>query len=241
MPLCAIDACWSTESRDGGRVRVLPDGCVDLLFSGGHLFTSELLLEAQEVDVTAGAWFVGVRFAPGHAGLALPLAPAACVGRSFRARDLDPSFAELERRLQDSGGRAEAFTLLSQAVTARVARAPERRAPPDRVRWAIAQLPKRAIHDVAAELGVSERTLARLVEQWTGLTPKHLSRALRLQQVVRGLRAQQPLVDLALEAGFADQPHLTREVRRMTGLTPRALRHDIGEQSSTRNPLRSRT
>ncbi len=223
----SIDACWSSVSRAGGPVRVLPDGCIDLLFAGGRLFTSRLVLEAETVELPAGTWAVGVRFAPGHAGAALPLMASSCLGHSFAATEVDASFAELEHRLQDCSEPTDALRLLEDAVLRRLRRALPKRQPPEHVGWAITQLPLRAVHDVAAELRVSERTLARGVEQWTGLTPKQLARVRRLQQVVRGLRAGASLVDLALDAGFADQPHLTREVRRLTGLTPAGLRRDL--------------
>jgi AraC-like DNA-binding protein len=38
------------------------------------------------------------------------------------------------------------------------------------------------------------------------------------------LKSNQPLVEIALAAGFADQPHFTRSFKRITGLTPTDFR-----------------
>jgi len=78
--------------------------------------------------------------------------------------------------------------------------------------------------------------LARVV----GVHRAHLARSFRSRfrvsvgDYVRGLRldwaaerlatSDQPIVDVALEAGFADQSHLTRWFRRRTGLTPARYR-----------------
>jgi methylphosphotriester-DNA--protein-cysteine methyltransferase len=58
-----------------------------------------------------------------------------------------------------------------------------------------------------------------------GLAPKEFARVQRLQATLRALdRDNAPLAMLASDAGFADQAHATREVQRVTGLTPARLR-----------------
>ena len=48
----------------------------------------------------------------------------------------------------------------------------------------------------------------------------------RFERFATALRAkpEQPLAQAALDAGYADQAHLTREVRRYADLTPAGLR-----------------
>jgi AraC-like DNA-binding protein len=71
--------------------------------------------------------------------------------------------------------------------------------------------------------------LGRLHRHFTaavGYGPKTLQRVLRLQRVL-AQAGRQPLVgrlaDIALDAGYADQAHMSREVRALTGRNPRAL------------------
>ena len=57
------------------------------------------------------------------------------------------------------------------------------------------------------------------------LTPQKYLRKLRLRIASRALiSASEPLSELALDCGFADQSHFTREFRRQFGRTPRDYR-----------------
>ena len=68
------------------------------------------------------------------------------------------------------------------------------------------------------EFGWSERTLRRRCRSAFGYGPKTLERILRFQSFLRLLSSgRAPLSVLAIEAGYADQAHLTREVRRLSG------------------------
>lgn len=58
-----------------------------------------------------------------------------------------------------------------------------------------------------------------------GLGAKAFARVLRLQATIRAIdRGAEPIAQLALQSGFSDQAHATREVQRVTGLTPARLR-----------------
>src|SRR5437764_768906 len=75
--------------------------------------------------------------------------------------------------------------------------------------------------ELAAGVGLGERQLRRRCEDAVGYGPKTLERVLRFQRF-RSLasRGAASLAELALLAGYADQPHLTREYRRLAGGTP---------------------
>jgi AraC-like DNA-binding protein len=83
---------------------------------------------------------------------------------------------------------------------------------------------------VARQAGISMRHLERLSRDWVGLPPGQLVRLLRFQRAVRGLSLGPalPLARLALETGYADQAHLTREFRRYSGMTPSHFRAGVG-------------
>jgi transcriptional regulator GlxA family with amidase domain len=81
---------------------------------------------------------------------------------------------------------------------------------------------RRAIRAVADELGISERHLERLFLERVGTRPKLFARVLRVQRAIALLESRrEPAATLV--AGFADEPHLVREFRALTGLTPRKL------------------
>ena len=80
------------------------------------------------------------------------------------------------------------------------------------------------VAETAARTFVSERALQRRFAHDVGYGPKVLQRVLRFQRFMRELAA--PRVELAraaLLAGYADQSHLSRETRRLAGLSPRQL------------------
>lgn len=81
---------------------------------------------------------------------------------------------------------------------------------------------------IASAVGLGERQLERLFADRMGLSLRLYRRIVRLRHAVLRAGHGVPLVDVALEAGFADQAHLTRDVRDLTGCTPRALLRHVG-------------
>lgn len=82
---------------------------------------------------------------------------------------------------------------------------------------------------VAAAVGVHRVHFARAFRDHYGEPVGRLVRRLRLQRALRLLEGGLPLAQVALEAGYADQSHLTREVSRNIGLSPARLRKRNGE------------
>jgi transcriptional regulator GlxA family with amidase domain len=83
------------------------------------------------------------------------------------------------------------------------------------------------IDRLADQLSWSARRLHRRFVDACGDGPKMLQRILRLQRAIRLARAgahpTMGLAGLAREAGFADQAHMNRDFRALTGITPRVL------------------
>jgi AraC-like DNA-binding protein len=82
-----------------------------------------------------------------------------------------------------------------------------------------------AIGRLAQECGLSERHLRRRFVAAVGLSPKALARIRRLRaSLVEALADPQGRwVELAAACGYADQAHLVREYRRLSGLAPEAF------------------
>ncbi|CAN5820977.1 AraC family transcriptional regulator [soil metagenome] len=83
-----------------------------------------------------------------------------------------------------------------------------------------------AVSDVADEIGWSARNLQRQCAAVYGYGPATLRRVLRFRKAVGMLRAGVAVTDAAAGAGYADQPHLHREVRALAGVGVAALRYD---------------
>ena len=77
------------------------------------------------------------------------------------------------------------------------------------------------VAQICDELGLTERSLQRLVHRRLGLTPKWLIQRRRLQGAAERLRTGfVSLGDVAAELGYADQPHFHRDFSRVTSMTP---------------------
>jgi AraC-like DNA-binding protein len=79
---------------------------------------------------------------------------------------------------------------------------------------------------VVARTGASHRRFIQLFRDAVGLAPKRFRRVTRFQRALDSLRIapEGGLASLALDLGYADQAHLTREFRAMAGLSPTAWR-----------------
>lgn len=88
-----------------------------------------------------------------------------------------------------------------------------------------------ATHALAAEAGVHPVSLARAFRRHYGESVSECVRRLRLQRAAHLITTtEQPLAQVAAEAGFSDQSHLTRTLRAEAAVTPAALRALAGLQ-----------
>ena len=126
-------------------------------------------------------------------------------------------------RTPEPGG-AVLDDLLIEAMAA-LEPAPPRRPGPDppwlrRAREALGEeaVPIRLL---ASDAGMHPVQLAREFRRSVGMPPTEYRRRARLGRAFQSLAVTgAPLADAALGAGYADQSHMTREFRRVTGLTP---------------------
>lgn len=77
------------------------------------------------------------------------------------------------------------------------------------------------IGSLRRETGVAAAPLAERFRREVGVTPKRYARIHRFQRALTLLGSPSPrLADVALSAGYYDQPHMNADFRRMAGLTP---------------------
>lgn len=221
-------AClWAAQYGAAGErhvERVIPDGCIDLLFSGGELVLAGPDTQSVELPSGENLSFVGVRFRAGVAPAALGVPASAILDQRVPARDVLGADAT---RLRDELALAATPREAAKSLEAAATRWLRHRAPDPLVLAAISRLERRAdwtVAGLAEALGVSERQLRRRFVEAVGYGPKLLERVLRLRRFIGAADAGATgLARLALDAGYADQPHLTRECQELTGMTPGRL------------------
>ncbi|MGW5470676.1 helix-turn-helix domain-containing protein [Streptomyces chartreusis] len=205
---------WTNTPGEHGAGRVLPDGCMDLLWHDGRLLVAGPDTRAYVTYGESSGW-AGVRFFPGT-GPAVLGVPAHEV-RDRRVELADLWSASQVRRLC---GRIEAaddpVTALEDVALERAADA----VPPDALlrRVVTALDAGRPVAATADELGLGARQLYRRSLTAFGYGPKTLARILRLQRALALARGGVGLADTAVRAGYADQAHLARDVRELAGL-----------------------
>lgn len=136
---------------------------------------------------------------------------------------------ELRERLLAAPTWAERFAVCDAVLGAVVAsRDPAPLPSPLRGAWheLAASDGRIAVGALADRVGWSRRHLsARFVTEF-GLPPKAAARVLRFERACALLRSAPhlPLVEVALSAGYADQPHLNRDFAALAGCSPTAWR-----------------
>jgi AraC-like DNA-binding protein len=84
------------------------------------------------------------------------------------------------------------------------------------------------VSEAAEAVNLSERQLTRSFRDTMGLHPKRFQRILRLRRAVIAAKGGMSLAGAAIEGGYADQAHFTREITALVGAPPREILPDVG-------------
>lgn len=227
-----IDARWHGFGGWDRALRVLPDGCADVIWDGRRLFAVGVHPEPLRFTVDAASHNVGVRLRPGVAGAVLGVPMSELPRNAVELDELwGPSVREIEERLGSAPGQRAQHELLERCVVERLTSGSSE---PDRTVIAAADLlrrPSSSIDATARAVGLSPRELRRRFLLHVGYGPKTLQRVLRFRAFLHGgpravdatSAGSDALADLAVRSGYADQSHLGRECRRLAGSSPRRL------------------
>jgi AraC-like DNA-binding protein len=227
-----FERTWCHVAPSGMRrpVAIVPDGHADLQWLNGTLRAAGPDRTVNTEDLPASSVVIGLRFRP--ASLARWLGVAASALVDARA-PLEALWGAEARRIADyaSEGRSpEAIAQrLEHALLERASRVPA----PDPAGVAIfrtvaasTSTEAEVTQHICRALGMSERTVRRRSLEAFGYGPKTLHRILRFQGFLQRARActtAGPLAQLATEAGYADQAHLCKEARLLSGMTPSSI------------------
>ena len=214
------------RSTASGPHLVLPDGCMDVLWWSDRLVVAGPDTVAHRPDVREGEAVVGLRFDPGVLPTLLGMPATELTDQRVALTDLWGT-ARTRRLEGDLAGLVDPRAVESAVVAALRSHDghPGALAVPTHARrHLVAQIASgRSVAALAAETGWSERHLLRRSRELFGYGPAVLRRVLRLQRALGSAGAGRPLAQVALDAGYSDQAHLSRDVRALTGTTLRSL------------------
>lgn len=223
------DLCWSVTS-EGMRGRrfyeFLPDSNMNLVFRFSSSACRMVLLgpatEKFCVEKDEESDYFGIRFCPGQVLRLADAHPSELIDTyvdidKIRGVSID-SLADRLHSLPDPTSRQRVLEDLVRGCLPLVR--------DERCRQATALLEAHGgrlrVNELAAELGLHVRSLERLFLDHLGLAPKRLNRLIRLRHIADHLRTGSfhNLADLAYLCGYADQSHLTRDFKELTGRLP---------------------
>jgi AraC-like DNA-binding protein len=224
-----IHSYWTLKGGDEMYDVLYPDTCVDIVVNMGerfvtnqkgvvletqHVYLGGALTEAMYEKIPEGVYLMGIRFLPGCFGYFYPPYPLGDMRDGCIAISED-HVPPLHFLAQDLISSLDTFF----CNKLRVFHNPVKDAA-DKIIRSGGNIP---LTEIAATCNKSMRQTERMFKQHIGLTPKQFCKIVKYTQVQKLLAAKAPaetLLDVALEAGYYDHAHLTKEFKKITRHTP---------------------
>jgi AraC-like DNA-binding protein len=267
-----VEVVWYFKGpTSSARKRVLPNGMVEMLVNFGEPYRT---ISGAEPELLKTAWLAGLQSGPMVSAqpprqdvMGVRLCPAgayALLGEPMREiselvvdlEDLVGRAAdELSERCYEAPSVEERLRRAADWVSERVMKT---RGIDPAIAWAAGRIEQSggavSIAELRRHTGLSKTRLAEAFRDQIGLAPKLYARVVRFRRAAALLqKGAEPLVEVALAAGYYDQPHMNAEFRELSGLSPTeflAARYPTGDgntvgdsylergKSAAANPMR---
>lgn len=202
-----IDRVWYSQNLTDGVYLATPDGSWDLIVGADQKGKKSMMLTGQATEPAyipyqANTSAVVISFAP---GVFLPSMTAQLlVDRAIMLPTVDDDHFQLADHTFAFPAFDNAEELVEQMITAGI-------------------LQHDALvtsHTTAQPKAASKRAVQRHFVQTTGLTPHQLKQIQRAQEAVRLLKDGKKPSDAAADAGYTDQPHLSKSLKKIMHRKP---------------------
>jgi len=189
---------WDSSSKLETTAVVLPDGCRDLIM--------------KVVNGGRPRWFISPMF---DQAKKIPIEANSVLSGYRMKPGVHIAEKELLSSLQQSNNVDDILNLLTDYTNRKSS-----------VEEALNCLATdvNSVKQAAKELGVSSRTLQRLIVTNTNRSPIYWILLSRVRRAARALTESKPLADVAEMYRYADQSHMNREFKRWFDTTPLAIR-----------------
>ena len=232
-----IECFWSVETTVESPIiphRVLPDGCIDIIFDIG---SNQLNKLAPKVPYVVGAMtkpliteikpqshIIGIRFRPLGAYRFFRRPVHEIADLHVALKDFaHNTFQEIERffEFRTLQGQINFLIQFFESLLCSTAK------PKAIIRKAVESISlshgQVRIEELSLELNISRQYLTRIFTHEVGISPKVFSRVMRLKSTNNILtsNSENPdFAELAIDRGYFDQAHLIAEYQSLVGLTP---------------------
>lgn len=234
---------WWVDVAHGTRLRTFPDACtsVSIIVRPGAAPESYFIgprLVPREGTPSIGHSLFGVRLKPGAAFLFTGTSVRELVGERRRLADVVPDgVARFEHRLRSASTIDQHFDALEELMISRLSGSTIHPCVQKAIEIVEQTGGQIRIAELARCCGISTRRLGHLLRTWVGLTPKTLARVSRFQKFLEQMETEpnESSAARAVDLGYFDQAHLTKEVAQFFGATPgRMSPHHVADFSKTR-------
>lgn len=230
---------WFLESRDvsGVAERTIPTGTIHLIFHKGSRMYSSLEKEWQprsficgqttdyrDLTSTGNVNMIAVVFYPHTANAFFSIPMDEFYKLSVSTADLsDPELNELEKQLIDSEDKIHSVRLIESFLIKRLYGVADT-CNYKRIGAVVNEISRQGPSDMLSLARIaclSYKQFNRVFTRYVGANPKEFSRIVRFQRALYVLQTQQlSFTETAYACGFADQSHLVKEFRQLSGYTP---------------------
>jgi AraC-like DNA-binding protein len=239
-----IKCYWTLESpkeETPEKQTIVPDGCMEMIFHYGDLYKQYLddgnsiiqprcfvigqLTQPLEIEPTGVTGIFSVRFYP--EGF-LPFSTNSIKEMENTAVSLEKLFGndgqEIGQQILNANSTSERIKLIEKFLLNRLTdiKTIDRiiKSTVETIMTANGQIP---VDELSKQINLNRRQLLRKFSSTIGLSPKQLSRTIRLQAALKMLLNDQfsNLAELAYENEYYDQAHFIKEFKEFTGSTPK--------------------
>lgn len=226
-----VESFWQLTISEGAHYyRSVPDNCVDLILNMEQPEDAFLITPFSSPNIfelRGPVSYFGIRFSIlGHQGLiSVPVGEWDISDGETQARDLLPP--QVLNRIFDGIGEKVPFKSLCQKISDILLKAVIQPVIDPRLAKYIRYCHHNMVSAISlsekqcSEFGVSSRQLRRLSHLYLGLSPRTFARVLRFQSTLNDINAYSGISQVNR---YYDQPHLIREFKRLSGLTPSEFR-----------------
>jgi len=234
-----IDSYWFFSSEDNlENEKVLPDGCMDIIFNFGSLTNT---IAPNEIAVTGmmttyssksferNTELLGVRFKTGMFSEISSFPLFEIKDATTEASIVIPEFnIETMERLKEQASITQRLKLIEKLLLKIITskNTSNDNLIPSVIKFIQNSSASTPIEKIAKHHCISLRQLERKFKYQVGVTAKEFERIARFQKTKKLIRTEinSSLLDIALYAGYFDHSHLSNEFKRLSGESPSEFR-----------------
>lgn len=224
-----ITCYWEIQTTENPiAYRIIPDGCIDFVINctiENNFFICPIMKESNFFHLSKNETWFGIRFYPGVLSTLLQIDLNELQHDTLELKLINP---KLHKRLDDVLIHKKSFdektkalnTFFSNELNFKFKRIFEIIQVIYKTRGAI------LLKDYSSKtFSLSERQIRRLFHKEVGLAPKKFASIIRNQSLLRELQNNKETK--AYYELYFDQSHMIREMKKLTGLTPKQILHQL--------------